>query len=232
MTGNQYHGDNGDGVHDPDPATPDLEKTHLLPRNTVPRVRRYGSSARDEPAHLEYQPTEHDLEVASDMVAQDLPPPSPSPRTSNGTSDDARSVSWADLPQKKQLIVITLARLSEPLVQTSLQSYMFYMLKWFSPELPDSVISSQAGILHASFTAAQFITAMMWGRLADSSRFGRKTVLMIGLGGTSWLNKDIPLGPGAPAHYFDAYRSALQSGVCLLDHILAGFGLQVHRGHH
>ncbi|KAF9882224.1 major facilitator superfamily transporter [Colletotrichum karsti] len=95
-----------------------------------------------------------------------------------------KPVAWRDLPQKQQLLVITLTRLSEPLVQTSLQSYMFYQLKWFDPTLPDSVISSQAGILHASFTAAQFITAMVWGRLADSKRFGRKTVLMIGLIGT------------------------------------------------
>lgn len=36
----------------------------------------------------------------------------------------------------------------------------------------------------ASFTAAQFLTAMLWGRIADSSQFGRKTVLLIGLGGT------------------------------------------------
>lgn len=64
---------------------------------------------------------------------------------------------------------------------------MFYQLKWFSPSLPDSAISSQAGVLHASFTAAQFFTAMMWGRIADSSRFGRKTVVMIGLFGTSKL---------------------------------------------
>lgn len=93
-------------------------------------------------------------------------------------------IAWRDLPRKKQLIVVTLTRLSEPLVQTSLQSYMFYQLKWFDPSLSDSVISSQAGILHASFTAAQFLTAMMWGRIADSSRFGRKTVVMIGLTGT------------------------------------------------
>lgn len=32
-----------------------------------------------------------------------------------------RPVSWRDLPQKQQLLVITLTRLSEPLVQTSLQ---------------------------------------------------------------------------------------------------------------
>ncbi|KAK4164454.1 major facilitator superfamily domain-containing protein [Cladorrhinum sp. PSN259] len=96
----------------------------------------------------------------------------------------AKPVSWSDLPRKDQLIAITLTRLSEPLVQTSLQSYLYYMLKWFDPTLPDSVIASQAGILHASFTGAQFLTAMIWGQLADSPRFGRKTVLMIGLGGT------------------------------------------------
>ncbi|KAK7746387.1 hypothetical protein SLS53_002346 [Cytospora paraplurivora] len=93
-------------------------------------------------------------------------------------------ISWKDLPRKQQLFVITLTRLSEPLVQTSLQAYMFYQLKWFDPSLPDSVISSQAGVLHASFTATQFLTAMMWGRVADSSRFGRKKVVLIGLLGT------------------------------------------------
>ncbi|KAI0853097.1 MFS general substrate transporter [Daldinia vernicosa] len=99
-------------------------------------------------------------------------------------SDSKKVVAWRDLPKKKQLVVITLARLSEPLVQTSLQSYMFYQLRWFDPSLPDSTISSQAGILHASFTAAQFFTAMMWGRVADSTWAGRKTVIMIGLFGT------------------------------------------------
>ena len=66
---------------------------------------------------------------------------------------------------------------------------MFYQLKWMSPELPDSAIASQAGLLSASFTAAQFLTAMMWGRIADSPRFGRKAVLMIGLCGTSWSTR-------------------------------------------
>lgn len=95
-----------------------------------------------------------------------------------------KAVAWKDLPHKQQLIVIVLTRLSEPLVQTSLQSYMFYQLKFFDPSLPDAVIASQAGILHASFTAAQLFTAMLWGRVADSSRFGRKKVVLIGLFGT------------------------------------------------
>lgn len=65
------------------------------------------------------------------------------------------------------------------------QAYLFYQLKWFDPSLPDSTISSQAGVLHASFMAAQFVTAMIWGRVADSPRFGRKSVLLVGLLGTS-----------------------------------------------
>jgi hypothetical protein len=93
-------------------------------------------------------------------------------------------ITWMSLPHKKQLAVLTLARLSEPLVQSSLQSYMFYQLKSFDQSLPDSVIASQAGFMKSSFTAAQFLTAVMWGRIADSDRSGRKTVLIVGLVGT------------------------------------------------
>ena len=61
---------------------------------------------------------------------------------------------------------------------------MFYQLKSFDPSLPDSKISAQAGILQGSFTAAQFITAVWWGRLGDAEWMGRKRVLLIGLMGT------------------------------------------------
>ena len=93
-------------------------------------------------------------------------------------------VSWRELPHKGQLAILTLARLSEPLTQTSLQAYMFYQLKSFDPSLPDSAIASQAGILQGSFTAAQFFTAILWGRAADSEWGGRKKVLLVGLFGT------------------------------------------------
>lgn len=36
-------------------------------------------------------------------------------------SGSKQPVAWMDLPRKKQLVIITLARMSEPLVQTSLQ---------------------------------------------------------------------------------------------------------------
>lgn len=91
-------------------------------------------------------------------------------------------VRWKDLPKKGQLAILVFARLAEPLVQTSLQSYMFYQLRSFDTKLSDATISSQAGILQASFSAAQTLTGVFWGRTADS--YGRKTVLILGSLGT------------------------------------------------
>lgn len=120
---------------------------------------------------------------------------------------EKRIVTWRSLPHKGQLAVLTLARLSEPLVQTSLQSYMFYQLKSFDTTLPDAVIARQAGLMQGSFTGAQFMTAMMWGKIADSDRGGRKTVLMIGLLGTRKIEPHITL-----------YRKLTRSQFC---HVLA-----------
>ncbi|KAF2993001.1 hypothetical protein E8E13_000050 [Curvularia kusanoi] len=92
--------------------------------------------------------------------------------------------SWSSLPRKDQLFVITLARLSEPLTQTSLGSYLFYQLQSFDKTLPDATIAYQAGIINAAFPFAQFLTAMLWGRVADSEYGGRKRVIYIGLLGT------------------------------------------------
>ncbi|KAI8931823.1 hypothetical protein NX059_011460 [Plenodomus lindquistii] len=96
----------------------------------------------------------------------------------------APPISWRELPRKDQLFVITLARLSEPLTQTSLGSYLFYQLQSFDPSLPDSTIAYQAGIIQAAFPAAQFLTAILWGRVADHEHGGRKRVIYIGLLGT------------------------------------------------
>jgi len=97
---------------------------------------------------------------------------------------DRNPVPWRSLPRKDQLIILTLMRLAEPLVMTSLQAYVYFMLKSFDPEASDSVIAYQAGILTGSFTAAQCMTAVIWGRLADKEWMGRKNVLICGLLGT------------------------------------------------
>ncbi|KAF8851776.1 MFS general substrate transporter [Acephala macrosclerotiorum] len=90
-------------------------------------------------------------------------------------------VSYASLANKKQLALLCIARLADPLAASSIQTYMFYQLKYFNPSASESLISTQAGIIVGSKTAAQVCTGMLWGRLADSEWGGRKTVLMIGL---------------------------------------------------
>lgn len=114
----------------------------------------------------------------------EVPPTSPSPSSTPLQQNKPGPIAWRDLPQKSQLAILTLARLSEPLTQTSLQAYMFYQLRSFNPSLPSSTISAQAGMLQGSFTAAQFVTAILWGRMADAEWGGRKRVLLIGLAGT------------------------------------------------
>jgi hypothetical protein len=100
------------------------------------------------------------------------------------SSKKKKTAAWSSLPRKGQLALLTISRLAEPLTQTSLQSYMFYQLKSFDPSQSDSQISSQAGMLAAAFTFAQFVTAIPWGRAADNELVGRKMVLLIGLLGT------------------------------------------------
>ncbi|RAQ42130.1 tetracycline-efflux transporter [Aspergillus flavus] len=114
--------------------------------------------------------------------------------SNNGTDHDdtldtaaeksEKPASWSSLPRKGQLAILTLARLSEGLTQSSLQAYLFHQLKSFDSSLPDSTISAQVGIVLGIFPAAQFLTSAWWGRLADANCMGRKRVLLIGLLGT------------------------------------------------
>jgi MFS family permease len=138
---------------------------------------------------------EDDHLLAHDVAtlnAQSLDPPATLPDGEPPVlplKGQARQIAWSELPKKGQLAILTLARLSEPLTQQGLQSYMFYQLKSFTlpnGEPPsDSTVAKQAGVLAAAFTGAQFLTAIMWGRLADSEAFGRKRVILIGLLGTA-----------------------------------------------
>ncbi len=85
------------------------------------------------------------------------------------------------------------------------------------------VCVADMGNLSASFTAAQFITAMMWGRVADSSLFGRKTVLMIGLGGTRECC--VPRELVMTELMADDMTSAVLHRICLFHLVLAGSGV-------
>jgi MFS family permease len=95
-------------------------------------------------------------------------------------------VGWMDLPGKDQLFILALCRLSEPLSNTCLLPYIYYLVKSIVSPSGDTPTSSEAdqisklsGILVASFPLAQFATSMLWARVADSK--GRRFVILIGL---------------------------------------------------
>jgi MFS family permease len=94
-------------------------------------------------------------------------------------------VTWMSLPRKDQLALLGLCRTVDFLQITSLQAYKFYQLKSFDSSLSDAQLSTQAGILQGSFTAAQCVTSVLWGCVADASWGGRKFVLLAGLIGTA-----------------------------------------------
>lgn len=93
-------------------------------------------------------------------------------------------VTWMSLPKKDQLAILALVRVVDFFQVACLQAYMFHQLKSFAPDLTDSKISFQAGVMQGGFTSAQTITAILWGRIADASWSGRKRVILIGLLGT------------------------------------------------
>jgi len=95
-------------------------------------------------------------------------------------------VRWLDLPNKDQLFILALCRLSEPLSNTCLLPYIYYLIRsTTSPDSQssnageDSSISKLSGVLIAAFPLAQFATSILWGRLSDS--YGRKSIILLGL---------------------------------------------------
>ncbi|CAG9977286.1 unnamed protein product [Clonostachys byssicola] len=126
-------------------------------------------------------------------------------------------VSWASMPRKWQLAVIVFARLAEPLSERSLTSYLFYQLRWFDPSLEPSEIAKQAGHLTAVFAAAQCLTSMWWGRVADTALFGRKRVLIIGLFGSAMCALGMGFSPSfTSAMFFRFFSGALNGNIGVL----------------
>ena len=98
---------------------------------------------------------------------------------------------------------------------------MFYQLKSFDQSLSDSVIAAQAGVMASSFTGAQFLTAMIWGRISDSEKGGRKMVIMIGLlGASKWEYTDIGISAKQSSVFLYRFR--------FFEDILASYNIQDH----
>ncbi|KAH9883409.1 MFS general substrate transporter [Xylariomycetidae sp. FL2044] len=123
---------------------------------------------------------------------------------SSSSSSSSNQVRWRDLPNKDQLFILSLCRLSEPLSNVCLLPYIFYLVRSVLPTpsspspsptppsepvvVDDSSaaaaaaaarISQYSGLLVAAFPLAQFFVSLPWGRLSD--RHGRRTSILGGL---------------------------------------------------
>lgn len=90
-------------------------------------------------------------------------------------------VTWMSLPNKPQLFILAICRLSEPLSNTCLLPYLYYLIRSLqtTPDVSAASISRQAGLLVSLFALAQFATSVPWAWVAN--HHGRKTSIMIGL---------------------------------------------------
>ncbi|KAI0395546.1 MFS general substrate transporter [Xylariaceae sp. FL0594] len=93
-------------------------------------------------------------------------------------------VRWRDLPNKGQLFILALCRLSEPLSNVCLLPYIFYLVRSVMPashsDHDDTArISEYSGVLVAAFPLAQCLVSLPWGRFSDEQ--GRRISIIAGL---------------------------------------------------
>lgn len=171
-----------------------------LPASNISKIARRASFVEED----EEQPLSTAAAINAEAKSKDTP------------------VTWMSLPKKGQLAVLTIARLSEPLSERSLAAYMFFQLKWFNPSLPDSTIVSQGGLLTSAFAAAQFLTAVWWGRAADTPWIGRKRVLLVGLTGTAIASIGVGFSKSFwQAFFFRALAGALNGNIGVMRTMLS-----------
>ncbi|KAK4662766.1 hypothetical protein QC763_603430 [Podospora pseudopauciseta] len=106
-------------------------------------------------------------------------------RRRNSMAGSERSVgSKKPLPPypSRQLTILALCRICEPIAFMSIFPYIWHMVRDFKITEDESQISFYAGMVTSAFTFAEFSTSFIWGRLSD--KIGRKPVLLMGMTGT------------------------------------------------
>ncbi|CAK9438611.1 uncharacterized protein LODBEIA_P28350 [Lodderomyces beijingensis] len=83
----------------------------------------------------------------------------------------------------QQLTLLCLIRLGEPMVFTSIFSYIFFMIRDFGIAKTTAEIATYAGYLSATFAIFQFLFCLQYAHA--STKFGRKPVLLFGVIGTA-----------------------------------------------
>ncbi|KAM0145501.1 hypothetical protein ACHAQE_011239 [Botrytis cinerea] len=93
------------------------------------------------------------------------------------------AASWATMPQKMQLALLSLARLVEALAGGSRQSFIIFQLRSFMQAdglTPSTAtIALQLSLLRSVSAVPGFFLPTVWGVLADDPRVGHKKVIIL-----------------------------------------------------
>ncbi|PVU87981.1 hypothetical protein BB559_005779, partial [Furculomyces boomerangus] len=82
----------------------------------------------------------------------------------------------------KQVMILMLVRLSDPIGFTLILPFVYQFVKNSGIAKTSGEIGWYVGIMSASFSLSQSVTAIYWGQLSD--RIGRKPVILYGLAGS------------------------------------------------
>ncbi|KAK8001274.1 MFS general substrate transporter [Apiospora marii] len=145
-----------------------------------------------------------------------VPPPPSSSKT-----PPSKEVRWRDLPNKDQLFILALCRLSEPLSNVCLLPYIFYLVRSVLPPANDNEpgsdpdaeaarVPTYSGILVAAFPLAQFFVSLPWGWLSD--RHGRRVSILTGLAVSVLANVGFGLSRSLGALLFWRILAGLGNG--------------------
>ncbi|OLN88320.1 putative membrane protein YCR023C-like protein 1 [Colletotrichum chlorophyti] len=110
----------------------------------------------------------------------------------------------------RQMIVLALCRICEPIAFMSIFPYIYHMVEDFNVTDDKNQISVYAGMVTSAFTLAEFSTGVMWGRLSD--KIGRKPVLLMGLAGTALSSLVFGFAPNLPVALFARALGGLLNG--------------------